>query len=286
VTAGRLAPAKVNLFLHVGPPDAEGYHPLASLMTFADVGDRLHLRPAPGLSLAVEGPFGEGLSAGEDNLVLKAARSLLAEVGLDDAPVQLVLDKQLPLAAGLGGGSADAGAALRLLNAALDLELPDARLEALAAALGADGAACFRTEPVIAEGRGERLTPAPDWAPLPCVLVNPGAPSPTAAVYRAYDAGARFSDVAPPILPLRADVPAAVEALRDLRNDLEAAAVRLQPVIGETLEVLRDQPETLLARMSGSGATCFALCLEQAAAEALAARLARPGWWVRACRLG
>jgi 4-diphosphocytidyl-2-C-methyl-D-erythritol kinase len=286
VTAGDLAPAKVNLFLHVGGPDAEGYHPLASLMVFADVGDGLWVESAETLSLRVEGPFGAGLSVGEDNLVMKAARSLLAAAGRTDAPVRLVLDKRLPLAAGLGGGSADAGTALRLLNAHLDLGFDDTRLEALAAQLGADGAACFRTAPVIAEGRGERLTSAPMWPGLPCVLVNPGVPSPTGAVYRAYDEGGRFSEVSVPPLPSTPDVGAIAAALAALRNDLEPPAVRMQPVIGATLEILRGEPETLLARMSGSGATCFALCADPAAAAALAARLARPGWWVRACTLG
>lgn len=282
-----LAPAKVNLFLHVGPPDRQGYHPLVSLMAFADIGDRLEAEPSERLSLSIGGMFGAGLSAGEDNLVLRAVRALLAHCGRPDAGLALTLDKRLPLAAGLGGGSSDAGAALLLANAVLGLGQDEATLEALAASLGADGAACLRARPVIAEGRGERLTPAPAWPDLPCVLVNPGLPSPTGAVYRAYDAGGDFSSVAAPALPPAADAAAAAAALSALRNDLEAPATALEPGIVPVLERLRAAPQALLARMSGSGATCFALCADMARAQALAAELSReqPGWWVRPCRL-
>lgn len=288
MTASLIAPAKVNLFLHVGAPDSEGYHPLVSLMTFADIGDAVRCAPSGNLSLSIEGLFADGLSADEDNLVLRAARALLARAGRDDAPLRLILDKQLPIASGLGGGSSDAGAALRLLDRELGLALGEPVLEDLAAALGADGAPCLRARPVLAEGRGDRLSAAPRWPSLPTVLVNPGVPSPTGAVYRAYDQGGVFSDVTAPALPdltTAADVAACVAALR---NDLEAPAVALAPVIGEVLGVLRAAPESLLARMSGSGATCFVLCADDAAALALAARLQadHPVWWVRACRLG
>jgi 4-diphosphocytidyl-2-C-methyl-D-erythritol kinase len=288
VTAGLLAPAKVNLFLHVGAPDAEGYHPLASLMVFADIGDRLTAEPAPALIMQVEGRFARGLSASEDNLVLKAVRALLAGSGRTEAGLRLVLDKRLPLASGLGGGSADAGAALRLTNQILDLRQPDEVLQSLAADLGADGAACFRAKPVIATGRGERLGAPPRWPDLPCVLVNPGAPCPTGAVYRAYDEQGAFSSVEPPELPAAATPAIAAGLLRKLRNDLQPAAVQMEPRVGEVLAHLDAQPETLLARMSGSGATCFALCQDMAAAQALAGRLwdSRPQWWVAPCRLG
>lgn len=288
MTAAQLAPAKVNLFLHVGAPDSEGYHPLVSLMTFADIGDVIRCEPADSLSLAIEGPFADGLSAGEDNLVLRAARALLVRAGRDDAPFRLILDKQLPIASGLGGGSSDAGAALRLLDRDLGLALGEPVLEDLAAALGADGAPCLRARPVLAQGRGERLSRAPRWPFLPAVLVNPGVPSPTGAVYRAYDQGGVFDDLNVPVLPDMTAVTDAAACLAGLRNDLEAPAVAMAPVIGEVLDALRAAPEALLARMSGSGATCFVICADDAAAGALAARLraARPGWWTRACTLG
>jgi 4-diphosphocytidyl-2-C-methyl-D-erythritol kinase len=289
MTETAFAPAKVNLYLHVAPPQPNGFHPLSSLMVFADIGDRLTLHAAGELGLSVGGPFGAGLGAGEDNLVLRAARALLAAAGRPLAPFRIALDKQLPLAAGVGGGSSDAGAALRLLRQAVAEDVDDARLEAIAAALGADGAACLWARPVIAEGRGERLSPAPELPRLDAVLVNPRVASPTAAVYRAYDqAGA-------PGAADRPALPEAFESVEELagflalcRNDLEAPAVSLAPAIGDVLETLRGEPETLLARVSGSGATCFALCAGDFEAESLTERLEqmRPDWWVRRCRLG
>ena len=287
MTATAFAAAKVNLYLHVAPPTADGYHPIASLMAFADVGDSVAAEPAAALSLTIEGPFGAGLSAQADNLVLRAARALLAHAGRPDAGARLTLTKALPIAAGLGGGSSDAGAALRLLNDMLGLGFDEARLEAVAAEIGADGAACVRGRMLIAEGRGERLSPAPPMPPLPAVLVNPGVPSPTGPVYRAYDdsgapGGADLPT--PPPLHTVADVAAWLAACR---NDLEPPALALEPRIAEALNALAAEPESILTRMSGSGATCFALCETRAAAEALAARLAasHPGWWVKACTL-
>ena len=287
MTLTAFAAAKVNLYLHVAPPTPDGYHPIASLMAFADAGDTLSAEPADTLSMGVDGPFGEGLSAGPDNLVLRAAAALLARAGRPRAGARMVLTKALPIAAGLGGGSSDAGAALRLLNGMLGLGLGDLELEDVAAGIGADGAACLRGRMLTAEGRGERLSPAPAMPPLPAVLVNPGAPSPTGAVYRAYDAAGA------PGLADRADPPP-MAAVRDVafwlascRNDLEPPALALEPRIGEALEALKSAPESLLARMSGSGATCFALCETREHAAALAARLAgeHPGWWVRGCVL-
>jgi 4-diphosphocytidyl-2-C-methyl-D-erythritol kinase len=283
-----LAAAKVNLYLHVAAPTPDGFHPIASLMVFADLGDSLAARPAGRLSLSIDGPFAEGLSAGPDNLVLRAAQALLRRAGREDAAVELVLTKALPIAAGLGGGSSDAGAALRLLRKRLRLPVDDEALQATAAEIGADGAACLWGRPVVAEGRGERLSPAPAMPPLPAVLVNPGVPSPTGAVYRAYDASGAPGAAdrpQPPALP----TPAAAAAwLKTCRNDLEAPAVAIEPRIGEALAALQAAPESLLARMSGSGATCFALCADMASAQALADRLAaeHPHWWVRPCRFG
>jgi 4-diphosphocytidyl-2-C-methyl-D-erythritol kinase len=287
VTRTAFAAAKVNLYLHVAPPTPDGYHPIASLMAFADVGDTVGGESAPQLSLQISGPFGEGLSAGPDNLVLRAAQALLAKAGRPEAGAKLVLSKALPIAAGLGGGSSDAGAALRLLNALHGLGFGEAALEGVAAEIGADGAACLRARLLVAEGRGERLSPAPAMPPLPAVLVNPGVPSPTGPVYRAYDAsGAPGKADRPEPPPLRT-VRAAAEWLARCRNDLEAPALGLEPRIGEALGALKAEPESLLVRMSGSGATCFALTGARAEAEALAARLsgAHPTWWVKACTL-
>lgn len=283
------APAKVNLFLHVGAAEADGYHPICSLMTFADVGDVVSVQGAEIPEFQVTGPFGEGLQANDDNLVFRAANALLQRTSGPTPPLRLILDKRLPVAAGLGGGSSDAGATLRLLTEALDLAVQDETLTAIAASLGADGAACLHGEPVIAEGRGERLSPAPDLPVLDAVLVNPGVASSTPAVYRSFDemGGARGAE--------RPWMPEGFEGAEDVaaflsicRNDLEAPAAALQPLIGEVLATLADEPETLLARMSGSGATCFALCAGDIEAEGLAERLEtmRPDWWVRRCRLG
>ncbi len=283
------APAKINLFLHVGAPGDDSYHPLCSLMVFADIGDKVVIHDADALSFRVHGPFAAGLAGEDDNLVLRAARALLARARGPQPPLCLSLEKNLPVAAGLGGGSSDAGAALRLMRSALGINIDDEALEAVAASLGADGAACLWGRPVMAEGRGERLTPSPELPMIEAVLVNPGVAVSTPAVYRALDDGKAFGDVAPPPMP------AAFESVEEfaawlgmMRNDLQDPAIALAPEIGDVVETLADEPETLLARMSGSGATCFAICASDIEAEALAERIAsmRPGWWVRRCRLG
>ena len=283
------APAKINLFLHVGAPGDDGYHPLCSLMVFADIGDKVVIHEADALSVRVHGPFAAGLAAEDDNLVLRAARALLARTRGPQPPLCLSLEKNLPVAAGLGGGSSDAGAALRLMRAALQVDLDDEMLEAVAASLGADGAACLWGRPVLAEGRGEQLTPSPRLPTIEAVLVNPGVGVSTPAVYRALDQSQAFGEVVPP------PVPEAFESVEELaawlgmkRNDLQGPAVALAPEIGDVVETLAGEPETLFARMSGSGATCFAICASDIEADALADRVAtmRPDWWVRRCRLG
>jgi 4-diphosphocytidyl-2-C-methyl-D-erythritol kinase len=277
------APAKVNLFLHVGPPAADGYHPVCSLMTFADVGDEVSL-VAGGAGLAIEGPFAAGLDAGADNLVSRAREALLALGGRIDATFGLRLTKQLPIAAGLGGGSADAAAALRLIRERVTPAPTDAELETIARSLGADVTACLASRPVVGTGRGDDLEPAPILPDLPAVLINPLVASPTGEVYRAYDAATSPQGAARPAAPGPIDSPRTAAAwLATCRNDLEAPAVRLRPAIGDALARLAAESETLLARMSGSGATCFALCESESDAATLAARLsaAEPGWWVR-----
>jgi 4-diphosphocytidyl-2-C-methyl-D-erythritol kinase len=281
--------AKVNLYLHVGALDASGFHPLSSLMVFADVGARLDLAEGRPMGLNIVGPFGEGLSAGEDNLVMRAARALVEAADALLPSFGLTLMKALPIASGLGGGSGDAGAALRLIRDRLAPQVDDARLEAIAGELGSDGPACLWARPVIAEGRGERLSPAPALPSLDAVLVNPRVASPTGAVYRAYDAAGAPGGADRPNLPDAFESAEEVAAFLALcRNDLEAPAASLTPQIGDVLDTLRGEPETLLARVSGSGATCFALCAGDIEAETLAERLERlrPGWWVRRCRLG
>ena len=281
-----LAPAKINLFLHVGPVDVDGYHPLSSLVAFADIGDGITVEPADRLSLTVAGPFGAGLAAEPDNLILRALRRLGQVAGIGDPLLKLVLDKRLPIAAGLGGGSSDAGAALKLARQVLSLDIDDAALEAVAADIGADGPMCLRARSAWAEGRGDVLTDEPRLPPLPAVLFNPGVPSSTGAVYRAYDAGpARSADrPAPPSDWSRSAV---IDWLAGLRNDLQPPAVALTPDIGAAVEAVAGAPGVALARMSGSGATIFGLCLTPEAADAAAAFLTRshPRAWVRSTSL-
>ena len=288
----RLAPAKVNLFLHVGQVDAAGFHPVASLMAFADVGDEVAIAPAaPGVAeLVVDGPFAADLAAtpAADNLVLRAAARLLERGGRPPGGYRLALRKRLPVAAGLGGGSADAGAALRLVRDAFAPELDDEALAAVAADLGSDGPACLYAAPVVGTGRGEVLAPAPALPELHAVLVNPCVPCPTGAVYRAYDAGPVAQADLPP-LPARFDDLADLLALlAATRNDLEAPAARLVPQVAEALALVRDLPECRLGRLSGSGATVWALADGEMEARSLAAAVERerPGWWTAPCRLG
>lgn len=283
------APAKVNLFLHVGAVQADGYHPISSLMAFADIGDRLSLSPSDHPEFVIDGEFAADLDPEGDNLVVRAWQALMARARGPQAPCRVMLTKSIPIAAGLGGGSSDAGAALRLLRDGLGLRMDDAALLEIAAELGADGPACFTARPVIAEGRGERLIPAPALPPIEAVLVNPRTPCSTPAVYRAFDASGASGDASVPPLPgAFADVQELAAMLSYCRNDLEAPAISVAPVIAQVLEVLRAEPETLLARVSGSGATCFALTASEIEAEGLAASISgvRPHWWVRRCRLG
>jgi 4-diphosphocytidyl-2-C-methyl-D-erythritol kinase len=290
VSSTELARAKVNLFLHVGRPGADGYHDISSLMVFADVGDRVTLRAGePGLALS--GPFASGLTEGGDNLVTRARDLFLARFGGEPA-FGLALEKRLPIAAGLGGGSADAAAALRLMAHRFDLNAAERResgaLGKVARALGADVAACLRSEPVMAAGRGDVLIAATPLPALHAVLVNPRMPSPTAAVYRAFDDENTRENLAAPRPGPLATAAEAARWLAETRNDLQAPAMRLCPIIGEVIALLRRSDDCLFARMSGSGATCFALCDSAAASASLAKTVARarPDWWVAPCRFG
>lgn len=281
-----LAPAKVNLFLHVGPVAGDGYHPLASLVAFADVGDGVTVAPADRLSLDVTGPFGQGLDS-PDNLILTALRALGEAAEIGEPGLRVTLDKQLPVAAGLGGGSSDAGAALRLTREALNMTADDAALSQVANIVGADGPMCLFPRTAWAEGRGDVLTLEPKLPPLHTVLVNPGVPSPTGAVYCAYDAGP-VASADRPAPPADWSVETVIDWLATQRNDLQDPAIALEPAIGEALSAVAATPGVALARMSGSGATVFGLCFDADAAAMAADRLSawRPGWWVRACVLG
>lgn len=286
-TRSALAPAKVNLFLHVGPPDRDGYHPLASLVAFADLGDRVAMASSDRLSLAVEGEFAAGLEGQGDNLILRALRALGAAAGIGEPPLAVKLDKRLPIAAGLGGGSSDAGAALKLARDFLGLDLDDDALAAIAAGIGADGPMCLHARPAWAEGRGDRLTPEPRLPPLPALLINPGVASPTGEVYRAYDRGPPAT-ADRPSPPADWRLPTVIDWLARQRNDLQDPARARTPAIGDALAAAAALPEVRLTRMSGSGATVFALFETAAAAGWAAAGLsaARPGWWIRPVTLG
>jgi 4-diphosphocytidyl-2-C-methyl-D-erythritol kinase len=282
-----LAPAKINLFLHVGPVQADGYHPLASLVAFADVGDRITVERADALSLSVEGPFGAGLAAEPDNLILKALRALGQAAGIGEPPLRVVLDKQLPIAAGLGGGSSDAGTALKLARTLLNLDLDDVALEAVAGVVGADGPMCLRARSAWAEGRGDLLTDTPDLPPLHAVLVNPGVPSSTGPVYRAFDAGPAGSTERP-VAPRDWSPATVIDWLGEQRNDLETPALALTPAIREPLTAMARQTGVGLTRMSGSGATVFGLFAAASDADRAVETLGRDhgDWWVRRAVLG
>jgi 4-diphosphocytidyl-2-C-methyl-D-erythritol kinase len=279
------APAKLNLHLHVGPPGPDGRHDLQSLALFADVGDWLEVAPASeGLSLTFGGPFGPTLAAEADNLVLRAAQAL-AQTLQRPANARLHLEKHLPIASGIGGGSADAAAALRGLARLWAPELPAAALERIGASLGADVPVCVPSRTAFMGGTGEQTTPVAAPA-AHAVLINPGEPLSTGAVYRRFDEmglGAAFVEEAPPaeVFDLRAFAAAR-------RNDLEPPARALSPAVGRVLDWLERAPEAVLTRMSGSGATCFALVEHMGAARALAQRAAveHPRWWTAATRLG
>lgn len=281
------APAKINLFLHVGPKRADGLHAIASLFVFADDGDRIRAAPSAALSLKVKGPFAAGLEGFpvEENLVWRAADALAREAGVG-VGASLVLDKRLPIAAGVGGGSADAAAALRALARLWRLDIEAATLSRLAFDLGADVPACLQRRPVYVEGAGEIVTPGPRLPPLWVCLVNPRVETPTGPIFRAFDEA--FPSPPPPIVekqPSFADPETLRAFLASTRNDLEPHAIDRQSVIGVARDFLAHCPGCLIARMSGSGATVYGLFASEAPAEAAQARADAEGWWAMAARL-
>jgi 4-diphosphocytidyl-2-C-methyl-D-erythritol kinase len=280
----RAAPAKLNLYLHVLGRRADGYHLLDSLVAFADIADVVTARAAPALHLEIAGPFARGLPEDRsENLVWRAAARLAERAGR--APdVALTLEKNLPPASGIGGGSSDAAATLNILAELWGLDLGAARFEGLAAALGADVPVCLLGRTAWLGGIGEAVEAAPRLPDCFVVLVNPGVPVSTPAVFQArsgpFSAPARF-DARP------ADAAALAALLAARRNDLMQPALALAPEISLVLAALEAQAGALLARMSGSGATCFALFATESAARETARRLgaAHPDWWVAAGRL-
>jgi 4-diphosphocytidyl-2-C-methyl-D-erythritol kinase len=282
------APAKVNLTLRVLGRRADGYHELESLVAFAEVGDRLRFVPGGELTLAVRGPSAAHAGEAADNLVLKAARALasrVAGIGLGDFD----LDKRLPVAAGLGGGSADAAAALRLLARANNIPADDGRLYDAARVTGADVPVCLDPRPRLMRGIGEILSAPLKLPALPVLLANPGVALPTKSVFANWRrAGAQVLtlDVASVVkITSREEY---LQLLATQANDLESAAVAVEPVVAEVLAALGTLTGCRLARMSGSGATCFALFSSAAAAIEAAKALSGkyPQWWVRPSALG
>jgi 4-diphosphocytidyl-2-C-methyl-D-erythritol kinase len=283
------APAKVNLTLRVLGRRADGYHELESLVVFARLGDRLTLRPGSTLGLDMDGPTAAAAGLIADNLVLRAAHALAERI---DGPRlgRFALTKHLPVAAGLGGGSADAAAALRLLARLNELAQADPRLHAAARQTGADVPVCLESRGRVMRGIGEILSAPLRLPALPCVLVNPGVAVPTKDVFAKL--GLRPGDTCG--TPHQIDPGALARSLDDRDallayvashpNDLERPAVALQPVIADVLAALADQHGCLLARMSGSGATCFGIFGSDAEAAGAARALAsaRPAWWVAA----
>ncbi len=272
-TARAFAPAKINLTLHVTGRRTGGFHLLDSLVVFADIGDRISVSPFDRLRLQVVGPMAAGVPDGRDNLVLQAA--CLAGVSTAD----IALEKHLPMASGIGGGSSDAAAVLRALVQSHDVTIPGNVLS-----LGADVPVCLAAKPARMSGIGEDILPVDNMPALPAVLVNPGVAISTPEVFGVLEVrdGSAMAGI-----PKFIDALDCVEWLRRQRNDLQPAAIKLAPVIADVLTSL-EQTGAMFARMSGSGATCFGLYETEAKARAGAKTLNadRNGWWVQPTILG
>ncbi len=290
------APAKINLTLRIRGRRADGYHELESLVVFADVGDDLQFTPGDALGLSVEGETAADSGDIDGNLVLKAARALQKQRDTL-RPGRFHLIKNLPVAAGVGGGSSDAAAALRLLSQINDLSLADPSLIAAARGTGADVPVCLDPRPRIMRGIGDLLSEPLNLPQLHGVLVNPRVAVPTAQVFRAWadnsvmrETPAPMQDPASHLVETTTSPTSAalVAAVEQSTNDLEAPAIALFPAVGDVLTELRASDNCLLARMSGSGGTCFGLFKTAATAKAAADRLqqARPTWWVRSTTFG
>lgn len=278
------APAKINLFLHVTGKRADGYHLLESLVAFADFGDTLEIYPSDALALDIVGPFKDTLRhAPENNIVIKAATALRVHSGCMRG-ARMILQKNIPVGAGLGGGSADAAAALRGLQALWNISASPDLLRVLALSLGSDVPVCLESATAIMRGVGEKLSPVAWNVPAALLLINPRLPLATPDVFRRFDASFSAAMDLPSHIDSFADL---MEILSRTHNALEAPAISLRPVIAEMLAALRSAPDCALARMSGSGATCFGLFESLPAAQAAAHQLQRhhPSWWVTAAAL-
>ncbi len=278
------APAKLNLYLHITGRRADGYHLLDSLMVFTDLADRLTIEPGDGFHLTLTGPFAGPLESAGNNLAERAARALGDALG-KPVDIAMTLEKHIPVAAGLGGGSADAAAVLRGLASLWELGADhEAVLHRIALGLGADVPVCLDCRPAFVSGIGEALSAPPELPACPVLLANAGVPVSTAAVFAArqgaYSSDGRFADA-----PETAQALAAL--LRERRNDLEPAARGLAPEIARVLARLETAPGCALSRMTGSGGTCFALFEDEAAADAAAGAIAaeQPTWWLYTTRL-
>lgn len=275
------APAKVNLYLHVTGRRSDGYYLLDSLVVFTGLADELELTPADGLFLQVEGAFAAEAGPDEENLVLRAAKAL-ARARHIDRGMHARLVKNIPPAAGLGGGSADAAAVLDGLMTLWDIDADAVDLSGLALELGADVPVCLAGTPSFVGGIGERIEPAPALPDAGLLLVNPNVALATPSVFARRRGG--FSPEAR-FWRAPADVHALAELLRDRVNDLTDAAIALAPAVADVLKAVEAAPGCLLARMTGSGATCFGLFDDETAAARAASGLSRNGWWVHATRI-
>lgn len=275
-----IAPAKINLYLHVGARRRDRLHDLESVFVFADRGDVLTADAADALTLELTGPFAGALAREpvENNLVMRAARRLQKEFGVA-AGARLVLDKQLPIASGIGGGSADAAAALRALARLWGLCSPDLDLRRLAFSLGADVPACLDRAPIRVAGAGEILSKGPVLPPLWVCLVNPRVPMPTGPVFRDFDAANPGPPAPECISPAGPAYSAVATLLKNSRNDLEAIAIGRHFVIQTVIGRLARRPGSIGARMSGSGATVFGLFTSASAATRARREMAGAGWW-------
>ncbi len=275
-----IAHAKVNLYLHVLGRRADGRHDLDSLIVFTEIGDRITVRPADGFALEVGGPFAASVGGPDDNLVLRAARALQETTGTSQGAA-IQLDKKIPVAAGLGGGSADAAATLRLLSRLWRLEHAGERLAEIAARIGSDVTACLASQPCYVAGGGDTVEAAPALPDTHTVLVNPGVALATGDVFAALDQpfAAGWARLVSPI----GGVQGLASQLAGRRNDLEKTASAMVPEIGVALRALAGLPGCFLSRMSGSGATCFGLFgrASEAAAGAALLQNTHGDWWVR-----
>lgn len=277
------APAKINLSLKVLGRRSDRYHELQSLVVFADCGDVLTAEPADDLTLGIVGPFADALAGEGDNLVLQAANFLCDHLGMKQG-ARLTLEKNLPVASGIGGGSADAAAALRLLPKLWNAHVEPSGLASLALCLGADVPVCLDAAPALMWGKGELIARIEALPPFRLVLANPGVALSTAEVFKALDAPDMIEMQAGPQLPAMKSLDDLLAWLAAHGNDLEAPAMKLAPPVAETIAALKATPACRLARMSGSGATCFGIFADEADARAAAAELKRdhPQWWIAA----